>query len=111
MSTVVPIAIATDPIVVQLLPLTDCDAVIVLPLRTSFTQVGAPAVVPVMLAAAPPVAVRYWNAVPFPAETIMNANCALAASELRIITPAFVQLLTFWTVATRAMIWPSPFSD
>jgi hypothetical protein len=38
----------------------------------------------------------------------VNACDAPAASELRIITPAFVQALTCCTVATRATIGTSP---
>ena len=42
---------------------------------------------------------------------IMNAYAELAASELRIITPAFDQLFTGASDATRATIWPSPVND
>ena len=38
----------------------------------------------------------------------MNACADPALSDPRIITPAFVQAATFWTVATRATIEPSP---
>ena len=38
------------------------------------------------------------------------AEAELAASVLRIITPAFVHRLTFCTLATCATTWPSPLS-
>ena len=65
----------TDPTVVQLRAVGGLRyAVIVDPWRTSFTQVGARALAAAsMLAADAPAAVRYWNTVPFAADTIMKA--------------------------------------
>src|SRR3954463_6792568 len=77
----------------------------------SRTHVGATPPGPVIPAAVAPAPVRYWNAVPFAADTSMKANGALEASDPRIITPAFDQLLIACTEATRAIICPSPVSD
>jgi len=85
--------------------------VIVLPARTIFTQYGAAIPDPAIFAAAPPLLARYWNADPLAADTIMNAYAESAASDPRIITPAFDQLFTLATELTCATIWPSPLSD
>jgi hypothetical protein len=53
---------------------------------------------------------RRWKGTPLvdEAATSMNACAADGDSELRIMTPAFVQLFTYSMLATRATIDPSP---
>ena len=81
-----------------------------LPARTSATQRGAVDWLPGLLTLVPPSTGRRWNGTPFVADeaTSMNPCADDADSELRIITPALVQALTFWIEVTRAMIDPSP---
>ena len=67
-----------------------------LPERSSRTQYGAVSVVvPVVLADVPAVTRRRWNAVPFAAESSMNACVDPGATDSRIITPAFTQTFVF----------------
>ena len=82
-----------------------------LPTRSSRTQYGAAPLAPVVLTLAPPVAGRRWNASPLLNDTSMNACAAPGSTLSRIITPAFVHMLMFCTVATRATMLPSPVSD
>ena len=91
-------------------PSADSNAVIVLPLRVSFTQRGAVESVPAVLTLVLPSASRRWNARPLAPDTSMKACAEPAVSDPRNITPAFVQLATFCTEATRATIDPSPLS-
>ena len=71
-----PSAIVSDPIVVQLVPSADVDAVTVDPLRARRTQSGATAVSePEFDRLVAPALFRRWKALPLPAETSTNA-CA-----------------------------------
>src|SRR4051812_5443262 len=60
-----------------------------------------------------PSVVRRWNGTPFTADdaTSMKPCAENAEIELRIMTPALVQLLTAWIEVTRATIDPSPVSE
>src|SRR4051812_49459302 len=60
-----------------------------------------------------PSVVRRWKGTPFTADaaTIMKPCAENGEVELRIMTPALVQLLATWIEATRATIDPSPVSD
>src|SRR5581483_4803472 len=106
--TLAPIAMVSVPIVVHDAPSADSCAVSVLPLRTRRTQCGGAEADPLVLTDVLPVASRRWNATPFAAETSTSPCAAFAASDSRIITPAFDQALVFCTVSTRIWIDPSP---
>jgi hypothetical protein len=80
----------------------------VLPVRVSRTQYGAVAAAPPLCVVAPPLLARRWYASPLPGVTIIIPCAAPADVEARIITPALVQAWTFCTLATRAVIVPSP---
>jgi hypothetical protein len=67
-------------------PSADWNPVIVVPMRTSFTQYGAAAAAPTTLIAAAPALVRDWKRNPLAADTSMNAYDDPAVSQLRIIT-------------------------
>src|SRR5690348_2388547 len=107
-SIVDPIAMVSLPTSVQLVPLPDTYAENVLPLRTIRTHSGAVPLPPLVFVDAPPVVVRRWKARPLPGVTNMDACIALAESDARIITPAFVQAFVLLTLATRAVTVPSP---
>ena len=102
------IEIVSDPSAVHVLPSADADAVIVLPLRCSFSQYGAAASGPPVWTVAPPSSGRRWKATPFSAYTSTNAWAADGWSEARIMTPAFVQASARCSVVTRATMTPSP---
>src|SRR5437764_6456817 len=110
MYTVDDIGMVSVPTSVQLVPSIDSYAENVLPLRVSLTHRGAVAVLPAVLTLMPLVASRRWNAIPFAADTKIDAWADSAASVSRIMSPAFTQAATFWTEATRATIDPSPVS-
>jgi hypothetical protein len=105
-----PIANVSLPTVVQAMPSADSNAVMTAPVRVSLTHRGAVEGVPDVLMLDAASARRRWNATPFAHETSMNACADEGSIEPRIMTPAFVQLATFWTDATRATIEPSPSS-
>ena len=65
---------------------------------------------PLVWVVSPPVAVRRWKAVPWPSVAIIIACVELALSDSRIMTPALVQAFVFCSLATRAMMSPSPLS-
>ncbi len=98
------------PTVVQATPSRDWKAVKVFPLRVSFRKKGATPAAPGVLIDSPPADVRRWKASPLPGLTNMAACAAPGSSACRIITPALVQALTFWTVVTCVTIEPSPVS-
>src|SRR5438105_3196008 len=83
------------PPVVPALPSADSYAVIVLPLRESFTHRGAVEALPAVFVLVPPLAVLRWNATPFPAETSMKACAEDALSEPRTITPALAHAAVY----------------
>src|SRR3954466_12422211 len=96
MNTFAAIAIVSVPTSFQVVPSAEWEAVNVLPLRSSRTQYGAAKVVlPVVLTDVPLVVKRRWNAVPFAADSSMNACVDPGASDSRIITPAFTHTLVF----------------
>ena len=109
-SAFAPIVNVSLPTSVHPTPSADTYALIVAPMRSSFTQYGAATSGPVVLALVPPPTVRRWNALPWPADRSMNACAAPGSIVSRIITPALVHAFTFCTVATRAIITPSPFN-
>src|SRR6185436_18836545 len=111
-STVGPSVKVSLATTVQVTPSADSYPVSRLPARTNFTQRGAVDWLPDVLTLAPPSTGRRWNGTPLTADaaTSMKPWAEDAASELRIITPAFVHALTFWIEATRATIVPSPSS-
>ena len=74
----------------------------------SRTQYGAVTAGPAVLVLTPPVAVRRWKAVPLPGVAIIMACAAPAASDSRIMTPAFAQGSVVGTLTTRAAISTSP---
>jgi hypothetical protein len=76
----------------------------------SRTQYGAVTAGPAVLVLTPPVAVRRWKAVPLPGVAIIMACADPAASVSRIMTPALIQAFVFCSLATRAMMSPSPLS-
>src|SRR5215204_447772 len=111
--TVCPIANVSDATSVQATPSADSYPLRVVPARVSLTQRGAVDWLPVVLVVTPPSATRRWNGTPFSgdAATSMNPCAAEEDAEFLIITPAFVQLFTFWIEETRATIEPSPWSE
>src|SRR5580765_978590 len=94
----------------QFVPSVETDAVIVDPARESFTQYGAVKRPPDVLVEMSFVLTRRWSARPLFgfAATSMNACREPGSSVSRIITPAFVQLATNWTLVTLETIDPSP---
>jgi hypothetical protein len=101
----------TEPTVVHETPSADRDAVIVLPDRTSRTQVGVKAAaVPLTEVDVPPVETREIICGPFEALVVIATCFALAASDSRISTPTFDEALVFWFCVTRATIDPLPVS-
>ena len=101
----------SEPIVVQLVPFADLNAVTVEPLRTRRTQSGARAVVePLVFVVLPPAVRRRRNPAPLPADTNAYAFAAPAVRELLIMTPAFDPGWTGESVSTRAVITASPAS-
>src|SRR6185437_15186821 len=106
--TLATIGTVSVPTSVQFVPSADSYAVNVLPARVSLTQCGAVDAEPAVLTLVWPDRLRRWNATPFDAETSMNACGESASSVSRTMTPAFTHALTFGTLATRAMIVPSP---
>jgi len=83
----------------------------VLPERTIFTQRGAASAGPATPAAGAPVLVRYWNALPFASRHEHQRERRVGRQRAAIITPAFVQLLTLASEATRATSCPLPVID
>ena len=65
---------------------------------------------PLVWVVSPPVAVRRWNTAPLPGVTATRACRDPAASVSRIMTPALIQAFVFCSLATRAMMSPSPLS-
>jgi hypothetical protein len=104
---VLPIEMLCEAIVVQEVPLLDSEAVNVEPLRWSRTHRGGAPLAAVFVVE-PFVDVRRWNAAPLPGEISAKAWREPAASDSRIITPALTHGSTFWMLATRATIVPSP---
>src|SRR5262249_61656584 len=84
-------ATVSDPTCVHVAPLVELEAAIVLPLRTSRTQTGAPDAPPAVCVLTPPVATRRWKARPLPGVSAMKACLEPAASVSRIMTPALAQ--------------------
>src|SRR3989440_3829749 len=74
------------------------------------SQIGADPLNCAALALAPPVAARYWNAMPFDGDTIASACLEFASSDSRIITPALAQASVLPSVRTRAVITSAAFS-
>src|SRR5438105_8179156 len=68
------------------------------------SQIGADPLNCAALALAPPVAARYWNAMPLEGDTIASACFEFASSVSRIITPAFAQTSVLPIERTRAVI-------
>src|SRR5262245_66426737 len=89
------IVTVSEPTCVHVVPLVDLEAVIVLPLRTSRTQTGAPDAPPAVCELTPPVATRRWKARPLPGVSAMNACLEPAASVSRIMTPALAHGFVF----------------
>ena len=103
------IASVCSPVLVQLTPSAETNAVIFAPALVSFTNRGAVPETELLVDTAP-AAVRPWNAIPFAGVTKSDACAERASALCRIMTPALVHALTFWTCATRATIAPSPFN-
>ena len=81
-----------------------------MPARVSFTQRGAVAWVPALPTLVLPAASRRWKLTPLAGEEATSINpCAEdPETDVRIMTPALVQVLTAWMLATRATMVPSP---
>src|SRR5688572_26790501 len=99
------------PCVVHVTPSGETDAVNVLPTRCTRTQYGAAIPAVVVATVVPAVAVLRWNETPLAAETRQNACAEFAASDSRIITPAFAHTSVFSTTVTRATIVQSPLAS
>src|ERR1043166_4672925 len=97
-----PIVMFVEPMVVQLDPSAERDAVKVLPTRCTRTQYGALSPLTVIDEDEAPVLVRHWNETPAPGVTKHEPCVELALSDSRIITPAFAQGSVFCTPVTRA---------
>ena len=93
---------------VQAVPSGEYDAVMLLPLRTSFTHFGAPPAT-AKFVVVPPDVLRHCNAMPLPGVTNTDAWGEEGSAVARIMTPVFTHAFRFCTVATRATIVPSPF--
>src|SRR5258708_5830016 len=94
----------------QLTPSADSKPVIAFPLRTMRTQSGGVESEAAALSELPPVEGRHCSATPLADETSMSACAEPGSSVSRIITPAFDHALAAVTLATRAVIEPSPAS-
>ena len=92
------------PIVVQLTPSAERDAVNVFPLRLTFTQTGTAMPVLVVLVLVPPVDVLRWKETPLEGVPTTIAWVELALRLSRIITPAFAHAFVLVRLPTRAMI-------
>ena len=93
--------------VVHVVPLTDHAAVMVVPLRVSFSHSGPLAGALVDVATAE-VALRCWNSTPL-VGVISNAACLqFHVSDSRIITPAFAATLVLLWLVMRVVMDPSP---
>ncbi len=103
------ITIVSLPTGVQLLPSVDEKAVNTSPVRVTLSQRGGVPLAPVFVVT-PPAATRRWNATPLPGLTKIDACAELALSVFRIMTPDFVQALTFSSCDTRTVNVPSPMS-
>jgi hypothetical protein len=95
----------------QVLPFEDVKADTVLPLRDSFSQIGAPSDEPAMNVVSPPDDERVMNSIPPPGRTSRVTWRALGDNDSRNITPALANWLVFATDATRATISTSPLTD
>jgi hypothetical protein len=93
----------TVPIVVQVTPSADLEAVKVLAERLSLSHIGTPPVEPT-LALVPPTAERDCSAVPFVGVTNTLACFEFAASVSRTITPDLAQAFVLVRPVTLAMI-------
>src|SRR5688572_56451 len=79
--TVELIDTVTLPIVVQVVPLAERDAVNVLPTRASFSQTGATPAPPLVRGVAPATLVLYWKPTPFAGVTRAKAYFEAGASD------------------------------
>src|SRR4029450_2436817 len=104
------IAIVSEPTSVHVAPSGEIDAAMVEPVRVSLTKYGAVPAPPDVLVDSPSVSTRRWNASPLPGLTRRKAWGERGVSASRIITPAFVQLATYCSLATRVTSVPSPVS-
>src|SRR4051812_647352 len=87
--TVLPMPIVVTPTCVHVTPSADRYDVIVVPARTSFTHTGALMPAFDVLVDPPAVVVRRMKLTPFSGVTKRLACLAFAASDSRIMTPAF----------------------
>src|SRR5262245_42010961 len=95
----------------QVLPFDDVKPETVLPLRDSFSQIGAPSDEPAMNVVSPPDNERVMNSMPPPGRTSRVTWRTLADNDSRNMTPALANWLVFPTDATRATISTSPLAD
>src|SRR5262249_59761315 len=91
-------------------PSADIHAVTVDPARTSLSQVGGACTAPLIQFVAAPVAGRVMNSTSLLGRRSRIACAAFAASDSRIMIPAFANVFVFPMLDTRAMICPSPLS-
>src|SRR4029450_10120895 len=103
-------AIVAEPMGVQTIPLSECQAVKVVPLRSRriHSGMGTPARVVWLLV--PPVKGRRWKETPCPGVARTAAWVEFALRVSRIITPALAQELVLVRLDTRAVITPFPLS-